>query len=135
MPLVKKQISSDTAAEPCFTGTGIDYIVGGEINQINKLTINKIRIVNLSESEVKVDAYVTAKNRSTNNTNTYYIFKSYTIAAGNFFTLNDPYESTTEYNFYIDISSGSSGLLDVVVDYNVSVAPTFVEEYISLNNY
>ena len=135
MPLLKKQISSDTAAGPCFTGTGIDYIVGGEISQINKLTINKIRIVNLSESEVKVDAYITAKNRSTNNTNTYYIFKSYAIAAGNFFTLNDSYESTTEYDFYVDISSGSSGLLDVVIDYSISVAPTFIEEYISLNNY
>ena len=135
MPLLKKQISSDTAARPCFTGTGIDYIVGGEISQINKLTINKIRIVNLSESEVKVDAYITAKNRSTNNTNTYYIFKSYAIAAGNFFTLNDSYESTTEYDFYVDISSGSSGLLDVVIDYSISVAPTFIEEYISLNNY
>ena len=135
MPLIKKQISSDTTADPCFTGTGIDYIVGGEISQVNKLTINKIRIVNLSESEVKVDAYITAKNRSTNNTNTYYIFKSYAIAAGNFFTLNDSYESTTEYDFYVDISSGSSGLLDVVIDYSVSVAPSFIEEYTSLNNY
>ena len=135
MPLIKKQISSDTTAAPCFTGTGIDYIVGGEISQVNKLTINKIRIVNLSESEVKVDAYITAKNRSTNNTNTYYIFKSYAIAAGNFFILNDSYESTTEYDFYVDISSGSSGLLDVVIDYSVSVAPSFIEEYTSLNNY
>ena len=30
MPLVKKQISSDTAAEPCFTGTGI--VTGMNIN-------------------------------------------------------------------------------------------------------